>query len=70
MLTKFRFLVGTFGRLKPKKLGPFRILKRYGYNVYKVDLLLDLKINPILNIADISEYLALDLTFYLTQGRI
>ena len=52
-----RFLVGTCNKLKMKKFGPCKILKKHDSgNAYEVELLEGIHISPIFNIADLTEY--------------
>ena len=39
--------------MKWKKIGPYKILARYGANAYKMDLPHDLGISPIFNVQDL-----------------
>ena len=56
-LRKKHFLVGTYNKLKMKKFGPCKIVKRHGFgNAYEVELLPKLNISPIFNILDLIEF--------------
>lgn len=55
-LRKEIFLVGTYNKLKMRKFGQCKILRKFDFgNVYEVELLKTLGIAPIFNIADIYE---------------
>lgn len=52
-----RFLVGTYKKLKMKKFGPCKLLKKYdSINAYEVGVPNELNISPVFNILDLTEY--------------
>jgi hypothetical protein len=55
-LRKERFLRGIYNKLKLKKIGPCKILRRFGENSYDLELSKDVGISPIFNIADLYLY--------------
>ena len=56
-LRKEHFLVGTYNKLKVKKFGPCKIVKRHDFgNAYEVELPVELNISPIFNILDLIEF--------------
>ena len=56
-LRKECFPVGTYNKLKMKKFGPCKIVKRHdSRNAYEVELPANLNISPIFNILDFTEY--------------
>jgi hypothetical protein len=52
-LRKERFPRGTYNKLKMKKIGPCRVLRRFGENVYEIELSDGIGISPIFNISDL-----------------
>jgi hypothetical protein len=57
-LRKKRFPRGTYHKLKMKKIGPCRILKRFGENAYEIELPNGIEISPIFNVLDLYPYRA------------
>ena len=46
--------------MKPKKIGPCRILRRFSANAYEVELPDDIGMSPIFNVADLYPFKELD----------
>ncbi|KAJ0077067.1 hypothetical protein Patl1_35523 [Pistacia atlantica] len=55
-LHKDRIPVGTYNKLKKKKIGPCCILQRINGNAYIVDLPPGLAISSTFNVVDLTEY--------------
>ncbi|GJW22483.1 RNA-directed DNA polymerase [Tanacetum coccineum] len=45
-----------FGKLKPQREGPFRVLKKINDNAYKIELLGDYNVSATFNVADLLPY--------------
>lgn len=56
------FPVGTLNKLKPRKLGPFAIKKKWEDNTYLIDIPPELNLSPTFNILDIYKYYPLHST--------
>ena len=52
-LRKERFPTRTYHKLKSKKIGPCKIIHKFGENAYEVELPQGLNISPIFNVADL-----------------
>jgi hypothetical protein len=55
-LKKERFPRGMYKKLKMKKIGPCKIVRKFGANAYEIELPDGIGISPIFNISDLYPY--------------
>ena len=55
-IRKERFPKGTYNKLKLKRIGPCKILRKFSTNAYEIELPSNLQIFPIFNVSDIYRF--------------
>jgi hypothetical protein len=48
--------VGTYNKMKMKKIGPYKILRKFDANTYEIELPDNVGRSPIFNVSDIYPY--------------
>lgn len=55
-LRRDRYSKGVYHKLKSKKIGPCKILKKISFNAYLVELSDNLQISPIFSVSDLFDF--------------
>ena len=59
-LKRDRFPKQEYNKLKMKKIGPCRIIRKFSANAYELELPIGVGISPIFNVADLYPYVTGD----------
>ena len=67
-LKKEMFPIGTYNKLKLKKIGPCKILRKSSANYYEIELPDDIDISPIFNVTYLYPYREVEAKTLSTNG--